>query len=517
MLRLVTAGQMRAIDRRAMDEWGIPGLVLMENAGRSCVDALEEALEDLDGLVVAVVCGKGNNGGDGFVIARNLLNRGAEVRCALLGRKADLKGDAATNAGALASTEVPIEEIADPDELLPMLLDADVVVDAVFGTGLDRAPEGLQADAIRLVNDCEAFVLSVDVPSGVSADTGEAFDPSVDADLTVSMALPKYGHLLHPGRARCGEVEVADIGIPERAMLDGGDTWLLDDKRVYDALPERPEHGHKGTFGTCIVMAGARGYTGAACLAARSAVRAGAGLVKLAVPAGCCPVVESHVLEPVKVPLPETEAGTLSQEALGSLLEIGADAGAFAIGPGITTDPDTAALVCSLLPELDRPFVLDADGINCLSGSLDVLKKLRAPAILTPHPGELARLTGGETARVNADRIETARSFTREHGIFLVLKGAPTVVASPEGIVYVNPTGNSGLGSGGTGDVLTGLIAGLLAQGAPPLDAACAGVFLHGRAADLAIEDLTEYSLCASDVLEAIPPAFASILDPGTA
>ena len=514
MQRIVTAGRMKNIDRKAMSEWGIPGIVLMENAGRAVADALEEALEPLDLMKVAVVCGKGNNGGDGFVAARHLLNRGIEVEIMLLGNTADLTGDARTNADILAKPGIPIAELADSAALAERLEHAEVVIDAVFGTGLNTAPRGRYAEAIDAVNESDCFVLAVDVPSGVDADTGDVPGSAVEADLTVTMGLAKQGLLLHPGRACCGDIEVADVGIPEHLLNDEFDTALIEDEDILEALPERPDNGHKGTFGTALLVAGARGFSGAACLTGTAAIRAGAGLVKLAYPESITGIVEAGVIEAVKIPVPDTGNGTLALAALDRVLAHAADARAVAIGPGITTDPETQELVLKLLPALSAPVVIDADGLNNLAGRLDVLTAMPAPAILTPHPGELSLLTGRPAPEIDHDRINVARGFAREHGVLLVLKGAPTVVATPAGIVFINSTGNSGLASGGTGDVLTGLIAGLLSQGAEPLDAALAGVFLHGRAADIAAEEFTGYALCAGDVIDHLPDAFTSVLNP---
>ncbi len=514
MQRIVTAGQMKDIDRKAMSEWGIPGIVLMENAGRAVADALEEALEPLDLMKVAVVCGKGNNGGDGFVAARHLLNRGIEVECMLLGSAADLTGDARTNADILLKSGIPLAELTGSSALAERLADAEVIIDAIFGTGLDTAPRDLYAEAIDAINENDCFVLAVDVPSGVDADSGGVPGSAVDADLTVTMGLPKQGLLLYPGRACCGDIEVADIGIPEHLLNEEFDTALIEDEDILEALPDRPENSHKGTFGTALIVAGARGFSGAACLAGSAAVRAGAGLVKLAYPESVTDIVESGVIEAIKVPVPGTEAGTLALVALDQVLAHAGDARAVAIGPGITTNPETQELVLKLLPALTAPVVIDADGLNNLAGHLDVLSAMHVPAILTPHPGELSRLTGRPASEIDRNRVNVARDFAREHGVFLVLKGAPTVVATPTGIVFVNSTGNSGLASGGTGDVLTGLITGLLSQGADPLDAALAGVFLHGRAADIAADDVTEYALCAGDVIDYLPDAFDSVLDP---
>jgi len=511
MQRLVTARQMKEIDQQAMTEWGISGLVLMENAGRAVVDVLNKELGDLNQARFLIISGKGNNGGDGFVICRHLANRGAQVACVLLGKGEELKGDALANYRVLRDSGMDVREISDASELEPALLSGPVVIDAIFGTGLSSPPRGLAAEVIELVNRSGCFVAGVDVPSGVDADTGSAPGPAVRARLTVTMGLAKQGLWLYPGRACVGRLETADIGIPDK-LLAGGDTSLVDDDYIRASLPARPPDGHKGTFGTAFIIAGSRGFSGAACLAGTASIRSGAGITRLAIPSGISNVVESRVIEAVKVPLPQTDTEAIAFSALDLVLEHARTANAVAVGPGIGTHPETRRFLLELLPRLGKPVVIDADGVNDLAGNLDVLARVKSPVVLTPHPGEFGRLTGQSPAQVNSDRIGASRRFAAEHKVVLVLKGASTVVADPAGRVLVNPTGNSGLGSGGTGDVLTGLIVGLMAQGMNPTDAAAAAVYLHGRAADLAAADLTEYCLAARDLFDYLPDAFRSVI-----
>lgn len=503
---------MKEIDRQAIELWGINGLVLMENAGRAVVDFIREELGTLTTKKFLIVCGKGNNGGDGFVIARHLLNHGATAECFLLGKLAELRGDARTNAQILLAAGAGIRELTDITQLSSSLTPDTVVIDAIFGTGLSAPPTGIYAEAIQLLNQSGLYIISVDIPSGVDADTGKVFAPAVRARLTVTMALPKLGLVLYPGKSHTGKLRVADIGIPRNLVEQNARTFLVDGEFVRCHLPQRQPDGHKGTFGTALIVAGSRGFSGAACLAGMAAVRAGAGLVRLAFPRGIANVIETRVLEAVKHPLPETAAETLSSAALTELLQLTATADCIAIGPGISIHPETKNLLLELLPRIDKPLVIDADGINNLVGAKEIIARIKAPLILTPHPGELGRLLGRNPAQVNADRITTACEFAITHNCILALKGAPTVVAAPDGKVYVNPTGNSGLASGGSGDVLTGLIAGLIAQNAQPLQATIAGVFLHGLAADIAVRETTEYSLAASDLLNFIPRAFATVL-----
>ncbi|MEO0067767.1 MAG: NAD(P)H-hydrate dehydratase [candidate division WOR-3 bacterium] len=513
MLPLVTASQMKTIDRQAIEVWGIPGVVLMENAGRSVVLELEKEFKNLSGKKFLIICGKGNNGGDGFVVARHLNNKGAFVRCVLLGKVKELKGDALTNARILINAGMKIEEVEQGDELPQIIQSHAVIIDAIFGTGLSAPPQGIFAEAIRLINTSNAFVVSVDVPSGLDADTGKIFEPAVRAHLTVTMGLPKLGLFLYPGRSHTGKLVIADIGIPKQLIPEAAAPYLLDNDFVRKHLPARKPDGHKGTFGTCLLICGSRGYSGAACLASMAAVRAGAGLVHIAYPECLGPIIESQVLEPVKHPLPETPEGTLSRQGLKNLIDLAENADAIAIGPGISTSRETRELLLELFPKIEKPLILDADAINNLANSIELLKNLHAPVILTPHPGELSRLTDMPPAEINSNRVGVSRSFAQNHNCILVLKGAPTVIAAPDGKVYLNPTGNSGLATGGSGDVLTGLICGLIAQGTEPLESAICGVYLHGLAADIGAAEMTEYSLAASDLLKFLPYALRQTID----
>jgi NAD(P)H-hydrate epimerase len=548
MQRLVTAVQMQELDRRATaapsdggrpGQHGIPGLTLMENAGRGVVESMEKHLGNLAGSVgqgppgptrPLVVCGKGNNGGDGFVVTRLLLTREARPDCILLGRAADLSGDALTNYKRLVDSGFVVREVASREDIEPLFQGRRVVVDAIFGTGLTRVPSGLAAEVITLINDSGSYVVSIDLPSGLHSDTGVPYDPCVRADLTVTMALPKLGLWLYPGRALAGTIEVVDIGMAKGKGESGNDevglgtfhfdlcpeAFLLDAEHIRAVVPKRRPDGHKGTFGAVLIIAGSRNFSGAAVLAGMAAVRSGCGLIRLAIPDGIADVVSSDVIEAVKIPLPQTDTEALSPAALESLLEMSAEAQAIAIGPGIGTDRRTQELELDFLAEVEKPTVVDADGINNLVGHLALLSRAKAPLVLTPHPGEFSRLTGLKPADINADRVGSARRFATERKVVLVLKGASTVIAAPDGTVFVNPTGNSGLAKGGTGDVLTGLITGLMAQGMSPLDAACAGVYLHGLAADVAVQSLTEYCLAAGDLPDFLPQAFAAVIKEGS-
>ncbi|MGB7055847.1 MAG: NAD(P)H-hydrate dehydratase [bacterium] len=511
-MRVVTNAEMKKIDSWAIKKFGISGPVLMENAGRGCVDVLETYFE-LDALRVLIVCGKGNNGGDGFVVARHLQNRGAEVKIALLGNIKELKGDALLNCRLAKTGESDIIEISRSVNLnkLCQSFNPDVIVDAIFGTGFAGTPQGLYYQTIELINRTDTFVLSIDIPSGINGDDGQFKKTCVIADTTATMCLPKRGNYLYPGRAFSGDLYTIDIGIPYPS-IDRGFPRVTEDDDVAPLLPYRPPDGNKGTFGQVLMVAGARGFSGAAAMAAQSALRMGAGLVRLAAPQGIIDALESKLMEVVKVPLEQTSEVTISPAAIGTVIPLLKTSQTFVIGPGITTNPETAKFLHAILPRITKPLIIDADAINIIAQDLSILGKIKAPFIMTPHPGELARLIKLTPKQINERRIDLATGYAREFNCVMVLKGAPTVIAAPGGETYINPTGNSGLASAGSGDVLVGMISGLLAQKIPLLDAAIAGVFLHGLCADLALEENNEYSLMAGDLVRYIQNALNFIL-----
>jgi hydroxyethylthiazole kinase-like uncharacterized protein yjeF len=503
---------MKKIDHWAIKEFGIPGSVLMENAGRGCVDVLETYFE-LDGLRVLIVCGKGNNGGDGFVLARHLQNRGAEVKTTLLGSARELKGDALLNYKLAKNGGSDITEVRRFVKLKKLYegFHPEVIVDAIFGTGFTGTPKGLYYGAIEFINRTDTFVFSIDIPSGISGDDGQFSKSCIIADITATMCLPKRGNYLYPGRAFSGDLYTIDIGIPY-ASIDPGFPRVIEYDDVAQLLPYRPPDGNKGTFGQVLMIAGARGFSGAAAMAAHSALRTGAGLVRLAAPQGIMDVLESKLLEVVKVPLEQTPEETISKDAIHTVTPFLKNSQAVVIGPGITTNHETARFQNEILTRITKPLIIDADAINIIAGDLSILRKIKAPFIMTPHPGELARLIKLSPKQINERRIDLTREYAQEFNCVLVLKGAPTVIAAPAGETYINPTGNSGLASAGSGDVLVGMISGLLAQGIPPLNAAIAGVFLHGLCADLALEENNEYSLMAGDLMKYIQKAMNFIL-----
>jgi NAD(P)H-hydrate epimerase len=395
------------------------------------------------------------------------------------------------------------------DQASPLLASSDILVDALLGTGLSSLVTGAYREAIELINNAGKPVIAVDIPSGLHADTGTILGCAIRATLTIACGLPKLGLYVGAGIDQTGVVHVVDIGIPQ-AYMDAIDsqTLLLTSDSAFQTLPERLPSSHKGTFGHAGIIAGSVGKTGAAALAARAALRIGAGLVTVATPSSVNDVLEAKLLEAMTLPIPETKARTLARSGLDRVIAFIRARTAIAIGPGLSTHPETVELVQSMMKHLDRPSVLDADALNALAGRASLLTECKTPPILTPHPGEMARLeVDATTQSVNADRIGTARRFARERGVFVVLKGARTVIARPDGLVAICPTGNPGMATAGTGDVLTGMIVGLLAQRVPSWEAACAATYFHGSAGDLASQHLGQPGMLASDLIAQIPYA----------
>jgi NAD(P)H-hydrate epimerase len=514
VLPVFTAAEMRALDQRAINRLGIPGVRLMENAGRGAAQAILILFGSQRRKRVVVCCGKGNNGGDGFVVARRLKAAGAAVKVFLLARIAEVKGDSGAMLAAYRKAGGAIQEVIQESDLGALekaLATAQLVVDALLGTGLTGPATGLHALAIHSINGSGKPVVALDLPSGLSSDHGRLLGPTVNAALTATFAGLKRGLLLYPGAARAGQVRVVDIGIPDSATREGIRVFLLETSDAATLFPVRPPDAHKGTFGHLLVVAGSIGKTGAAALAGMAGLRTGAGLVTIAAPLSQQPIIAALGTETMTEPLPETGGQSLSLKAKDRILELAAQTDAMALGPGVSLDPETQSLVREVSREVKRPMVIDADGLTALAGHLDLLKEAPAPRCLTPHPGEMARLLGGTAAEIQADRIETVRSFCERYGTFLVLKGARSVIAEPGGRVFINPTGNPGMASGGSGDVLTGMVGALLARGMDPLAALQAAVFLHGLAGDLARDDKGEEGIIAGDILEAIPRAILKV------
>ena len=498
MKPLVTAAEMRAMDTETIDGLGVPAALLMEHAGRAVADVVGARARA--GARVAVVCGTGGNGGDGFVCARWLRERGLDARVYLAKGRPPDGSPAALHLAILERMGGPVVDGVDLDG-------AAIIVDAVLGTGLAKPVAGPIAEVIARMNASPALVIAVDVPSGMNSDTGATLGVAVDADVTVTLGFVKLGLASHPGVERVGEVVVADIGIPARlAAWQGVRAFLLDASDAAAVMPRRALGGHKGSFGHVVIAAGSAGKVGAALLATTGALRAGAGLVTLATPPAAAAAVLGRI--------PEAMHAVFDPEADGAdaaLAEIMAGKRALVWGPGMPTADAAGKTLRRLAVSLELPIVLDADALNHLGREVASLAAARGPRILTPHPGEAARLLGSDTRSVQADRVAAARTLARSSGAVVVLKGARSVVAAPDGTVSLNPTGNPGMGTGGTGDVLSGVLGALLAQGMEPLEAARLGVYVHGLAGDRVAAAHGDMGLVAGDLAAALPDAFASL------
>ncbi len=506
-MNVVSGAQIKALDRAAV-EAGIPAGDLMENAGRGVAEAV---MRSSRGKRVVVVAGKGGNGGDALVAARMMGEAGLQVRAFTLSEIDELTKTTREKAHLLnelfpGTLRVLNEDL---DELRRALGDADCAIDGLLGIGVDRPLSGKYLEVVMLMNNADLFRVAVDLPSGLPSDSGRIIGEATNADLTVCMAAYKPAHLLYPARNYCGRIEVVPVGYPD-ALWEGLTpiARVVEKEWIAEHLPTRRPDGHKGTFGRVLIVAGSLGMSGAAILATAGALRAGAGLVTVACPRSIQPVIATAIPEAITIGLPDQE-GHLTQDSLAPLLGSFARADALAIGPGLGRADDTGAFVRALIIEAKSPLVIDADGLFALNH--ETLTKVAGRAVLTPHPGEMSRLIERPAGEIDAERIEIAHAFAREHGVVLLLKGRPTAIGTLDGDVFLNPTGNSGLATGGSGDVLTGIIAGLLAGGASLTDAAITGAYLHGYAAEYLARDRAERSIIPSDLLTALPRAIAEV------
>jgi len=514
-MKLARAEQMREIDRVAIDDIGIPGAVLMENAGRQTVCQLCRHFGEVQGKKIAVFAGPGNNGGDGFVVARHLQQLGAQVRVYLLVGTDRIRGDAAIHFRIISNLHIPVTFLLGPDDLHGLVPESfALIVDALFGTGLQRRIEGHFARVIELINSAGCPVVAVDLPSGVDSDRGLICGIAVRADLTVTFGVAKPGHFVFPGREMVGTLAVVDIGIPAQVVSDAGLTCeALDSERAGQLVARRAANSHKGTYGHLLLVAGSMGKTGAAMLSCQGALRAGAGLVSLCAARAFNAIFAAALPEAMTIPVTGSDDGAPSGRDAKLIFAALAGKQAVVVGPGLGTAAETAELVKQLYQQADIPVLVDADGINILAADLPALARAsQAVRILTPHPGEMARLTGLTSHAIQQNRLETARQFARQHDVYLVLKGAGTIVAAPDGRLAVNASGNPGMAAGGMGDVLSGIIGGLLAQGLDPWTACCLGVHVHGLAADR----LAESGPCgylAGEVAERVPSVINELLN----
>ncbi len=506
---VVTAQEMSNIDNRAIQEYGIPSACLMETAGVKSAQVIWEKYGRA-GLRVLIVCGKGNNGGDGFVIARHLLNAGASVDVAVLFSLKEAKGDSAVFLTSLDKMKIPILEVQEEDTSLfeVMSKNADLVVDAILGTGFRPPAKGLPEVAIQILSASESPIVAIDMPSGLDATTGKAELPYIDVEVTLALGGLKRGHLLMPAAEHVGEVISLDIGIPQRCFKDEGVSLQVTElSDVAENLPARRLDAHKGDAGHLLLIAGAPGMSGAALMTAMAALRSGAGRVTLAVPESISPLVESKYPEVMTFSLPATDSGTVDASAFDSIVERSEDMNALVVGPGLMTNPRTIELVHLLIQHIDGPIVLDADGLNALAQDLTILDGRLAQLLLTPHPGEMARLLGISTREVQEARIAHASSFAGQHHLDIALKGWGTIVATSDEETWYNPTGNSSMATAGSGDVLAGVIGGFLAQGLSRKWALICGVYLHGLSGELASLEVGGIGVTATDILQTLPKA----------
>lgn len=507
-MKAATAAEMQNIDIETINAYGIPGSVLMERAALAVVQRIVDRFPA--GSKALVVCGPGNNGGDGLAVARELFNRGYRARAIIIGKKGKLSPD------CMAQYETA-RKFGTPVGFSQTLQSGDLhgafVVDALFGTGLKKAISGAFESAIETINSSGCPVISVDIASGISSDTAEVMGAAIHADITVTFGALKRGHLLYPGAGHSGEVFVHDIGFPHMLMntikcnvLTPDDAWLL--------LPTREPDSHKGDHGHLLVIAGSRGKTGAAFMAAEAALRTGAGLVTLGAPETLADIYMARATEAMTLPLPCTPGGAFAHEALDDILEFANEsASAIAIGPGLGMEDETRRLVEDIVINSTVPVILDADGINALGDrATSILGKTHSPVVLTPHPGEFSRISGMSSQEIQANRPEAALAFAQSSGAYIALKGSPTVIAGPEGELFINSTGGPALAKGGSGDVLTGIAGAYAAMGLSPLEAALLGVHVHGMAGDLASESLNEHAVLASDVTACICEALNALI-----
>lgn len=505
-MKLFYAKEMHAVDAKVMNETGLPELVLMENAGRAVTDAADVFLEGVCGKKIVVFVGRGNNGGDGLVAARLLTNMGAYVRVVTMTPVKQISGSAGRELKALRYCDIPIISFGQGqnnyDKVLNFAKGADLFIDAILGTGFHGQVEGVYAQALKVIAHCAVPVIAVDIPSGVEADTGKTVENAVRAQVTVTMLAPKVGLYFYPGAEFVGDVVVSDISVPE-ALLDNlnNNKHLITEDMVAELAPLRPANAHKGMAGRIRIWAGSQGLTGAAALTSCGALRSGGGLVKLLTPTNVQAVMASKL----------TEVMTLGADTLAELQAGLADADVLAVGPGLGREPATAALVRELLPQLQMPVVIDADALNALAEDITVLKQIKSPKILTPHLGEMARLTGLTIGEIMRNSIKVACDFAHEYNCVLLLKGTPTIIATPKSEIYVNTNGNAGMATGGCGDVLTGILAALIGQGLDVVEAAICGVYLHGAAGDLAASSGL-IGMTAGDICHELPHAWKHII-----
>jgi len=498
---ILSVEEMRKVDQMAIETLGIPGIILMENAGLKTAQHIAQKFHSIAGKAIGIFCGKGNNGGDGFVIGRHLNRMGANTHYWLVGKKSEVTGDAKTNMDIVAKLGLPFTELLSWDPNLN-LQSYDILIDGLLGTGLKGDVRGIILDIIEKINSHEGNVVAVDAPSGLDCDTGKILGKCVEANLTVTMGNVKIGMLLYPGRKYVGELTIADLNVPEFALKKMGSQAFLPQINDYrKILPDRPNNAHKNQFGKILVLAGSTGLTGAAMLCSKAALRSGSGMVMLGCPRSLNAIFETALPEVMTVPLPETDTGSISAIAYDVLQEALKWSHVLALGPGLSTHSETKAFVHRLLKDQSHPIVIDADGLNSIADDISLLRDYEGDMIITPHVGELARLCKISSEEILKNPVEIVQEFAKKWQVILLLKGAPTIIGNSNGIIFFNITGNSGMATAGTGDVLTGILASLLGQGLTAIDAAVLGAYLHGLAGDRAAWQMGKRGVVAGDIM----------------
>lgn len=502
-MKVSSVPEMRAMDRNAIEKFGIPDQLLMENAGLAAYSVLSKELGTKNKNFL-VFCGTGNNGGDGFVVARKILSNGGKVKVIVLGDKRKFKGASKNNLDILSRLPIEILELESAESIKMDVYHCDAIVDSILGTGLSKDVRGLYSDVINLINKSKKKVLSVDIPSGVNGDTGLIMGTAVRADYTVTFGLPKIGNLLYPGYDMCGKLYVSHISFPP--SIYSSDSLKIELNHPIRLSP-RNTHGHKGDFGEALFIAGASSYFGAPYFAALSFIKAGGGYSRLAAPISMTPFIANKGSEIVFISQKETASGSISLENKVALLELSEEMDMVVLGPGLSLDSETRQLVCELAKEIKKPLLLDGDGITAICKDLDIIKSRKAETILTPHLGEMARITNMSVREVDTNKVDILQRTARELTAFIVLKGAHSLIGYPDERVFINMSGNSGMATAGSGDVLTGVIAAMFGLGLPIPDAVRKGVFIHGLSGDLAAENIGEDGMTAQDVLDYLPLA----------
>ena len=515
-LKVVTAEQMREIDGRTINEYGVPGIVLMENACINIVKEIEKDIGTFKKMNIVVFAGTGNNGGDALGVARHVFNQGANVLVVLLGKEDSVKGEALINFNIIKKMGinfVVVEDESYNEEIAASLHMADVVVDGIFGTGINKNIDGFVAEIIDMINKANRYTTSIDIPSGVNATSGEIFGVCVKAVKTFALGFPKLGTIIGEGSKFAGKVEIQDIGIPKSIIEeDRLNICLLTTEYISKLIPRRSQYAHKGDSGKVLVIAGSTGLTGAAVLASHAAQRSGAGLVTLGIPETLNNIMEVRLTEEMTLPLADIGDGRLSYRCIEKLKNELNKFDVIAYGPGLGRGSDIYKITEWLLHNSSIPMIIDSDGINSLAGNIDLLSKAVCPVILTPHMGEMARLTGLSIENIQKDRINVLKEYCDKYKCTIVLKDWRTVVCTNEGHIYINTTGNQGMASGGTGDVLTGIIASFAGRGMSPEDSATAGVYVHGVAGDLTALEKSMEGMIAGDIVENLPYALKNIV-----